>query len=105
MSTPPPAVSGTTSLIGRLGQASGRDAGSYAARSSASAPMTCAKLRNAILVLQGTPAPDLTGHPSSYQMLPTCTKKMHPCLAGDTAEKKPMSQPKPKIVVSRSDGA
>jgi uncharacterized RmlC-like cupin family protein len=31
--------------------------------------------------------------------------KMHPRLAGDTAEKKPMSQPKPKIVVSRSDGA
>jgi uncharacterized RmlC-like cupin family protein len=30
---------------------------------------------------------------------------MHPRLAGDAAEKKPMSQLKPKIVVSRSDGA
>src|SRR5882757_8706237 len=38
MSTPPPAVSGTTSLIGRLGQASCAASGPLAATTSASAP-------------------------------------------------------------------
>src|SRR5712692_3960419 len=55
MSTPPPAVSGTTSLIGRLGQASCADARPHHAPTSASAPSERAKSRNTIACPPGRP--------------------------------------------------
>jgi hypothetical protein len=47
MSTPPPAVSGTTSLIGRLGQASCAGSEPHAAAISASAPKQRGKKQRA----------------------------------------------------------